>query len=138
MHPVSDDHCPDKASVQRKNLSIFGFFYYHFSHLILHFDLTDRPVADPDLELRGAVLIDLPCWLFFLLSFFLFLPKIPPWAPPLDPPLVTFRVLQHASSELTVIQMQKNCTFFSPVIIFEAKTAPPCCNRMLFPSRLVI
>ena len=57
MHPVSDDHCPDKTSVQRKNLSIFGFCYYHFSHSTLHFDLTDRPVADPDLELRGAVLI---------------------------------------------------------------------------------
>lgn len=60
------------------------------------------PVADPDLELRGAggagVLIYLPSWLFSLLSFlffFFFLPKISggiPWASPLDPPL--YRIVE--------------------------------------------
>ena len=49
-----------------------------------------RSVVDPDLELRGREgLIYLPCWLFSLLLFLPFLPKLrwgPSGAPPLDPP----------------------------------------------------
>ena len=55
-------------------------------------------MADPDLELRGVGgggLIYLPCWLFSLLSFLHFFPKIrggggvggPLRAPPPVPPL---------------------------------------------------
>ena len=52
-------------------------------HLIMFADRRKRPVADPDLELRGlgrggggVVLIYLPCRPFSLQSFLLFLPKI--------------------------------------------------------------
>ena len=53
-------------------------------------------VADPNIELGviavGAVLFHLPCWLFSLLSFVLFLPNIrgvcTPLAPPIDLPLL--------------------------------------------------
>ena len=44
-------------------------------------------MVDPDFELRGAVLIYLPCWLFFLLSF-LFLLKIR-WGPGPSPKSAT-------------------------------------------------
>lgn len=68
------------------------------------------PVADPDLELKGggrALLYRLPCWLFFLMQFFFFLPKISRGDPPLltlppPPPLHTLSFILLYSFSLFV------------------------------------
>ena len=74
------------------------------------------PVADPDLELKGggrALLYRLPCWLFFLMQFFFFLPKISGG----DPPLLTLPPLPSHSVLYTPLLFFSFCVLLSAEVL---------------------
>ena len=76
------------------------------------------PVADPDLELKGggrALLYRLPCWLFFLMQFFFFLPKISGG----DPPLLTLPPLPSHSVLYTPLLFFSFCVLLSAEVLIR-------------------